>query len=55
MNKFEKKEMVIELHKNVKILKEIVIAIQMSFRDIPKIIREYENKITLEERKKIIV
>ena len=38
MNKFEKKEMVIELHKNVKILKEIVIAIQMSFRERKKII-----------------
>lgn len=52
MNKFEKKNMVIELHKKGKTLKEISIDVHMSFRDISKIIKEYENKIELEERKK---
>ena len=52
MNKFEKEKKVIELHKEGKTLKEISMEVHMSFRDIPKIIKEYERKIKIEERKK---
>ena len=46
-----KKKQVIELHKQGKTLKEIARIVHMSFRDISKIIKVYERKITLEEKK----
>lgn len=50
LNKFKKKQ-VIELHKQGKTLKEIATIVHMSFRDISKIIKVYERKITLEAKK----
>ena len=51
LNKFEKEKQVIELHKQGKTLKEIATIVHMSFRDISKIIKVYERKITLEAKK----
>jgi len=51
LNKFEKEEKVIELYKQGKTLKEIAIIVHMSFRDISRIIKKYERKITLEAKK----
>ena len=55
LNKFEKEKKVIELHKEGKTLKEISVEVHMSFRDISKIIKDYERKLKIEERKKILV
>ena len=53
LNKFEKKQKVIELHsKEGKTLKEIAKIVKMSFRDISKIIKAYERKITLQDKRK---
>ena len=52
LNKFEKEKKVIELHsKEGKTLKEIAKIVKMSFRDISKIIKAYERKITLQAKK----
>ena len=52
LNKFEKEQKVIELHsKEGKTLKEIAKIVKMSFRDISKIIKAYERKITLQAKK----
>jgi orotate phosphoribosyltransferase-like protein len=51
LNKFEKEKKVIELHKEGKTLKEIATEVHMSFRDISKIIKEYEKKKRLESKK----
>ena len=51
LNKFEKEKKVIELHKEGKTLKEIAVILHMSFRDISKIIKKYENKIRLETKR----
>ena len=53
LNKFEKEKKVIELHsKEGKTLKEIAKIVKMSFRDISKIIKAYERKITLQAKRK---
>ncbi len=53
LNKFEKEQKVIELHsKEGKTLKEIAKIVKMSFRDISKIIKAYERKITLQAKRK---
>ena len=53
LNKFEKEQKVIELHsKEGKTLKEIAKIVKMSFRDISKIIKAYERKITLQDKRK---
>jgi hypothetical protein len=53
LNKFEKERKVIELHsKEGKTLKEIAKIVKMSFRDISKIIKVYERKITLQAKRK---
>lgn len=52
LNKFEKEEKVKELHKQGKTIRQIAPEVHMSFRDISKLIKEYERKIKLEERKK---
>ena len=51
LNKFEKEQKVIELHKQGKTLKEIAVILHMSFRDISRIIKKYERKITLQAKK----
>jgi transposase len=52
LNKFEKEQKVIELHsKEGKTLKEIAKIVKMSFRDISKIIKAYERKITLQAKR----
>ena len=51
LNKFEKEQKVIELHKAGKTLKEIAVIVHMSFRDISKIIKKYERKILLQQKK----
>ena len=52
LNKFEKKEKVIHLHaKEGKTLKEIATELHMSFRDISKIIKAYDKKIRLQDKK----
>ena len=53
LNKFEKEKKVIELHsKEGKTLKEIATIVHMSFRDISKIIKDYERKARLQQTKK---
>ena len=52
LNKFEKEEKVIELHKAGKTLKEVAPIVHMSFRDISKIIKAYEKKVKLQQAKK---
>jgi hypothetical protein len=44
----KKERKVIELHKEGKTLKEISIAVHMSFRDISKIIKAYDKKVSFE-------
>ena len=51
LNKFEKEKKVIELHKQGKTLKEIATIVHMSFRDISKIIKKYERKISLQVKR----
>jgi hypothetical protein len=52
LNKFEKEQKVIELHKQGKTLKEISQVVHMSFRDISKIIKAYDKKIRLQSNQK---
>ena len=51
LNKFEKEQRVIELHKEGKTLKEIAKEVHMSFRDISKITKEYDKKTRLQTKK----
>ena len=52
LNKFEKEQKVIELHKKGKTLRQIAMEVHMSFRDISRIIKAYDKKIRLEQNKK---
>ena len=52
LNKFEKEERVIELHKQGKTIRQIAPIVHMSFRDISKIIKAYDKKIIIEQTKK---
>src|SRR5918995_583282 len=52
LNKFEKEERVIELHKDGKTIRQIAPEVHMSFRDISKIIKVYDKKIRIEQNKK---
>ena len=45
LNKFEKEERVIELHKQGKTIRQIAPIVHMSFRDISKIIKALLSKI----------
>ena len=51
LNKFEKEKKVIELHLQGKTIRDIAKEVQMSFRDISKIIKAYERKITLQAKR----
>ena len=51
LNKFEKKEKVIELHKQGKTIRQIAPEVHMSFRDISKLIKAYEKKIILQTKR----
>ena len=51
LNKFEKEKRVIELHLEGKTIREIAKEAHLSFRDISKIIKEYEKKKRLESKK----
>ena len=51
LNKFEKGKRVIELYKNGKTIREIAKEVHMSFRDISKIIKEYDRKIKIQNNK----
>ncbi len=51
LNKFEKEQKVIEVHKQGKTLKEISKIVHMSFRDISKIIKAYERKKELQAKR----
>jgi hypothetical protein len=52
LNKFEKEKKVIELHKEGKTIRAIAPIVNMSFRDISRIIKEYERKKRLEAKNK---
>jgi transcriptional regulator len=52
LNKFEKEEKVIELHKQGKTIRQIAPIVRMSFTDISKIRKEYDKKIRLQQNKK---
>ncbi len=52
LNKFEKEKKVIEFHNEGLTLKEISKIVHMSFRDISRIIKEYERKKILESKKR---
>ena len=51
LNKFEKEKMVIELHKQGKTIRQIAPEVKMSFRDISKIIKAYDKKVSFELKK----
>ena len=48
LNKFEKEKRVIELNKQGKTIRQIAPEVHMAFRDISKIIKEYDKKIRKE-------
>ena len=50
LNKFEKEKRVIELHKKGKTIRDIAKEVHMSFRDISKIIKDYDKKMRLETK-----
>jgi transposase len=52
LNKFEKKQRVIESHVQGLTIREISKIVKMSFRDISKIIKAYDKKIELETKKR---
>jgi hypothetical protein len=52
LNKFEKEERVIELHKEGKTIRAIAPLVHMSFGPISKIIKAYDKKVRLEQTKK---
>ena len=51
LNKFEKEKKVIELHKEGKTIRAIAPIVHMSFGPISKIIKAYDKKIRLQQRK----
>ena len=51
LNKFEKEKKVIELHKHGKTIRQIAPEVHMAFRDISKIIKDYDKKMRLEAKK----
>jgi|GEM_PF-879516 len=51
LNKFEKEEKVIELHKEGKTIRAIAPIVHMSFSPISKIIKAYDKKIQLDKKK----
>ena len=51
LNKFEKEKRVIELHLEGKTIRDIAKEVHLSFRDISKIIKEYNKKIKLEHKR----
>lgn len=51
LNKFEKEEKVIELHKQGKTIRHIAPEVRMSFRDISKIIKAYDKKVRLKSKR----
>jgi hypothetical protein len=51
LNKFEKEKRVIELHKEGKTIRAIAPIVHMSFGPISKIIKTYEKKVQLENKK----
>ena len=52
LNKFEKEKKVIELHKHGRTIRQIAPEIHMSFRDISTLIKEYDKKISKENKKR---
>jgi hypothetical protein len=52
LNKYEKEERVIELHKEGKTIRAIAPLVHMSFGPISKIIKAYDKKIELETKKR---
>ena len=48
LNKFEKEKRVIQLYLQDKTIRDIAKEVHMSFRDISKIIKEYERKIKIQ-------
>ena len=52
LNKFEKEKRVIELNKQGRTIRQIAPEVHMSFRDISKIIKEYDKKISKENKKR---
>ena len=52
LNKFEKEEKVIELHKQGKTIRQIAPKVRMSFRDISNKIKDYDKKLRLQQSKK---
>jgi hypothetical protein len=46
LNKFEKEQMVIELHEQEKTIRQIAPIVRMSFRDISKKIKQYDKNQT---------
>ena len=51
LNKFEKEKRVIELHKQGRTIRQIVPEVHMSFRDISKIIKAHDKKVSFELKK----
>jgi len=51
LNKFEKEKRVIELHLGGKTIRQIAPEVKMSFRDISKIIKDYDKKMRLDTNK----
>jgi hypothetical protein len=52
LNKFEKKKKVIELHKQGKTIRQIAPEVHKNFRDISNIIKAYERKKELQDKRK---
>jgi hypothetical protein len=52
LNKYEKEQKVIELHKQGKTIRQIAPVVHMPFRDISKIIKAYDKKARLQQNKK---
>jgi hypothetical protein len=51
LNKFEKEQKVIELHKQGKTIKQIAVIVHKNFRDISRIIKAYERKKELQAKR----
>ena len=51
LNKFEKEQKVIELHKQGKTIKQIAAIVHKNFRDISNIIKKYERQKELQAKK----
>jgi transposase len=52
LNKYEKEERVIELHKEGKTIRAISPLVHMSFNLISKIIKAYDKKVQLDKKKR---